>query len=146
MDVHKTGNENVVLAASDIDLEAKALESRKDKRFEQQNNVLIRDSFLSDRCEHHLVINAHTHDLSVSGARICSQQEFPVGYIVRIIIDLKRTHQSLNVEGEVVWARECKGGRHTDLGVRFVHNIPDTVLALIRHLYGKDAAIPSSVS
>jgi Tfp pilus assembly protein PilZ len=122
------------------------LESRKDKRFEEQNNVLIRDSFLAPAPAAGFVINAHTHDLSMSGARICSQQEFPVGYVIRIVIDLKRTHQSLNIEGEVVWLRECKGGRHFDLGVRFIHNISDTVVALIKHLYGKGVGIPSSVS
>lgn len=123
-----------------------ALETRKDKRFEEQNNVLIRDSFLSPAPAIGFVINAHTHDLSMSGARICSQQDFPVGYIVRIVIDLKRTRQSLNIEGEVMWVRECKGGKHFDLGVHFIHNIPDTILALIKHLYAKDVAIPSSVS
>lgn len=122
------------------------MESRKDKRFEEQNNVLIRDSFLSPVPSVGFVINAHTHDLSVSGARICSQQDFPVGYVIRIVIDLKKTRQSLNIEGEVVWVKECKGGKHFDLGVQFVHNIPDTILALLRHLYGKGVSIPASVS
>jgi hypothetical protein len=147
MDFRRPGSKNPSFSRIvHLFAEARPLESRKDKRFEEQNNVLIRDPNLSAGPSAKAVINAHTHDLSVSGARICSRQKFPVGHIVRIVIDLKRTRQSLGVEGEVIWARECKGGKHVDLGVRFIHSIPDTVLALIKHLYGKDVGIPSSVS
>jgi hypothetical protein len=30
--------------------------------------------------------------------------------------------------------------------VQFLHNIPDTILALIRHFYGKGVGIPSLIS
>ena len=94
-------------------------------------------------------INAHTHDLSLSGARICTPHYFPVGSVVRIVIDLERTHQSIKMDGEVKWTR--KSDEDDDLfesGIEFLHSISQTLLSLIKHLYAErtDVGIPTSIS
>jgi len=122
------------------------LENRKDKRFGERNAVLIRDACLSPRTAASGGFNAFTHDLSVSGARISSLVDYPVGSVIRIDIDLTRTHQSLRVDGEVVWSRKSKDGKRFEIGVEFEHRLPDTILSLIKHFYGKEVGIPSSVS
>jgi len=122
------------------------LENRKDKRFGERNAVLIRDACLSPRTAASGGFNAFTHDLSVSGARISSLVDYPVGSVIRIDIDLRRTHQSLRVDGEVVWTRKSKNGKRFEIGVEFEHRLPDTILSLIKHFYGKEVGIPSSVS
>lgn len=121
------------------------LENRKDKRFGERNPVLIREASLAPAIAA-AGINAFTHDISVSGARISSRVDYPVGCVIRIDIDLRRTHQSLSMDGEVIWSRKSKNGKRFDLGVEFEHSIPGTILSLIRHFYGKEVGIPSSVS
>jgi hypothetical protein len=122
------------------------MENRKDKRFGEQNNVLVKDNYLALGTGTNGGINAYTHDISVTGARIRTKLGFPVGYIIRIAIDLKRTQRSLRVDAEVIWTRKSKKGKHFDIGVQFLHSVPDTIILLIAHFYGKQAGIPSSVS
>lgn len=122
------------------------MEHRKDKRFEERDRVLIRDAAKPDGHPERSVVNAHTYDLSVTGARICCKKHFSAGEIVHIVIDLERTEQFLKVDGRVIWSQPSQADEHTDIGVEFLHSIPDTFLALIRHFYGKNVAIPSRVS
>lgn len=126
--------------------EGTEMENRKDKRFGERNPVLIRDAAPERGTTANGAINAYTHDLSVSGARIRSRVDYPVGCIIRIDIDLRRTSQSLRLDGEVVWTRKSESGHRFDLGVEFEHRLPDTILSLIKHFYAKGVGIPSSVS
>lgn len=120
------------------------MKNRKDKRFPELHSVVVKDLW-AQKNPAYRGINAQTYDLSVSGARICSGQEFPVGYVVRLVIDLKGSDQPLDVDGEVVWARKSQDGSGCELGVEFVHHIPTTIVSLIRHFYGKKAGVPSLV-
>ncbi len=124
--------------------EERGMQHRKDKRFAEPHRVLIRDRW-AQKDPAYCGCNAQTHDLSVSGARIRVDQEFPVGYVVRIVIDLEETGQSVEVDGEVVWTRRSEDGVRFDVGVEFLHNISNTIVALIAHFYGKKAGIPSTV-
>jgi hypothetical protein len=122
------------------------MESRKDKRFGERNNVLIKDMCPALAKPANGRINALTQDISVTGARIRSKLDFPVGDVIRLGIDLKRTQRLLRVDAEVIWSRKSKKGKHFDIGVRFLHNVPDTIILLISHFYGKQVSIPCSVS
>lgn len=122
------------------------MEHRKDKRFAEQNNVLIKTTSEVREAAGNGAINAYTRDISLSGARICSQQDFPVGSVIRIVIELERTHQSLKVDGEVKWTRRTEDGEFFEVGVEFLHSISQTLLSLIKHLYSERDSIPASVS
>lgn len=122
------------------------MEHRKDKRFGEKNEVLIKSLGPDPEIPVNGRVNAHTHDMSVTGARIRTKLDLPVGDIIRIGIDLKRTPQPLKVDAEVVWTRKRKKGKHFDIGVRFLHDVPDTYILLISHFYGKRVGVPSSVS
>jgi len=122
------------------------MEHRKDKRFAEQNNVLIKATSEAREASGNGGINATTRDISLSGARICSQRDFPVGSVIRIVIDLERTHQSLKVDGEVKWTRKTEDGEYFEVGVEFLHSISQTLLSLIKHLYSERESIPASVS
>lgn len=122
------------------------MENRRDKRFGERDNVLIKDAKTALKPVANGGMNASTRDISMTGARIRTRMDFPVGHVIRIVIDLKRTHQALNVDGEVIWTRKTENGKHFDIGVRFLHSVPDTVLLLITNFYGKQTGIPSSVS
>jgi hypothetical protein len=123
------------------------MDNRKDKRFIERNTVFIKSTSEGHAPLHTNGTNAHTHDISLSGARICTAQYFPVGSVVRIVIDLERTHQSIKVDGEIKWTK--KSEEDDDLfesGVEFLHSISQTLLSLIKHLYAEKNGIPSAVS
>jgi hypothetical protein len=115
------------------------MEKRKYRRFTELNDVIILDNRAADG-----LTSAHTQDISISGSRLICQEEFPVGNIVGIIANLEKARQSLRVDGKVIWTRKSKSGTHYHMGVEFVHKYPDTVLALIKQLYGIKEALPSS--
>jgi Tfp pilus assembly protein PilZ len=121
------------------------VEHRKDKRFGERDRVIIRDAGRAPAHPTKNAINAYTYDLSLTGARIGCKKEFAVGAIVHIVIDLERSEQFLKVDGRVVWAQTGPGNEPYEIGVQFLHNIPDTILALIRHFYGKNVGIPSLI-
>jgi hypothetical protein len=123
------------------------MDNRKDKRFVERNTVFIKSTSEAKETPRGNGINAHTHDLSLSGARIRTPQYFPVGSVVRIVIELERTHQSIKVDGEVKWTK--KSEEDDDLfesGVEFLHSISQTLLSLIKHLYAERNGIPSAIS
>lgn len=124
------------------------MDNRKDKRFLERNTAFIKPTSEGHEPVYGNGINAHTYDLSLSGARICSPQYFPVGSVVRIVIELERTHQSIKVDGEIKWSR--KSPEETDIqesGVEFLHSISQTLLSLIKHLYAdRNGGIPTSIS
>jgi hypothetical protein len=122
----------------------KNMKTRKDKRFAELHRCLVKDRW-AQKNPAYRGTNAQTFDLSVSGARICSEQEFPAGYVVRVAIDLEKAGTPLEVDGEVVWTRKSEDGQGCEMGVEFLHNIPTTVVSLIKHFYGKKVGVPSLV-
>lgn len=124
------------------------MDNRKDKRFLERNTVFIKSTSAGHEPVYGNGINAHTYDLSLSGARICTPQYFPVGSVVRIVIDLERTHQSVKVDGEIKWNRKSdENDVLFENGVEFMHNISQTLLSLIKHLYAdRNGGIPTSIS
>ncbi len=122
------------------------MEKRREKRFQEKNEVLIRSAVNGKDASGAVGVNAITFDLSLAGARIRSDQFFDVGTIIRININLERTGQSIKVDGEVKWFRKNEEEEVYELGVEFLHSISQTLLSLIRHLYSDRAGIPSMVS
>ena len=124
------------------------MDNRKDKRFLERNTIFIKSTSEGHEPVYGIGVNAYTHDISLSGARICSSQYFPIGSVVRIVIELERTHQSIKVDGEIKWSK--KSEEEDDLfesGVEFLHSISQTLLSLIKHLYAeKNGGIPTAVS
>lgn len=123
------------------------MDNRKDKRFIERNTVIIKSTSEGPGPAFSAGINAHTYDLSLSGARICSPQYFPVGSVVRVVIDLERTHQSIKVDGEIKWTKKSEENEgYYESGVEFLHSISQTLLSLIKHLYSERNGIPTAVS
>jgi hypothetical protein len=123
------------------------MDNRKDKRFVERNTVFIKSTSEVPEPLFGQGINGHTHDISLSGARICTPHYFPVGSVVRIVIDLERTHQSVKVDGEVKWTRRSEEDDELfESGIEFLHSISNTLLSLIKHLYSERAGIPSAIS
>jgi Tfp pilus assembly protein PilZ len=119
---------------------------RKEKRIEERNTVVIRSFSSGDGPASSLSANAYTYDLSLGGTRLFTDKPFAVGTVIRIVIELARTCQSIQVDGEVKWAREDQADGVYEIGVEFLHDISQTILTLIRHLYSAGSEIPTSVT
>jgi hypothetical protein len=118
-------------------------ERRKRHRFVERNDVLIRTAV--DRYQG-AGIAAHTFDLSTGGARIVTSKSYAVGTAIRIRICLNGTDQPVNLDGIVRWLKEKDGENLHEIGVEFERLTSQAVLTLIRHLYGRNEGIPSTVA
>lgn len=119
---------------------------RREKRFREENKVIIHFAEESENTVDYKETNATTHDISLGGARIQVNRLFPVNSVIRIQINLSRSEEAIKVDGKVKWIREIPDEDLYEIGVEFLHNISKTVLSLIRHLYGEDTGVPTSVS
>lgn len=118
---------------------------RKEKRIEERNTVVIRSASNGNGPATSLSVNAYTYDLSLGGTRLFTDTPFAVGTIIRIVIELARTCQSIQLDGEVKWARENEAEGVYEVGVEFLHDISQTILTLIRHLYSAGSEVRTSV-
>ena len=118
------------------------MEKRKEKRFIEQDDVLIKDDGLVPDAASDGVIYGFTRDISLTGARIISEQVFHVGCFWRMLIDLKRTNEFLRVDGKVIWVKKSKNAPRFHIGVEFLHSYHDTIRLLIKHLYGRQGGSP----
>jgi Tfp pilus assembly protein PilZ len=119
---------------------------RKEKRIEERNSVVIKSAGDGKGPYANLGINAYTYDLSLGGTRLFTEREFAAGTVIRIIIELAKTCQTIQVDGEVKWVKKNDADGVYEVGVEFLHNISQTILTLIRHLYSVGSEIPSSVT
>jgi len=118
-------------------------ERRKRHRFIERNEVLIRTA--ADRFQGP-GIAAHTYDLSTGGARIVTSRSFPVGSLIKIRIRLSDSDVAVSLEGAVRWSRRKDDEDVYELGVEFEKMTSQDILLLIRHLYGRNDGIPSTLA
>ncbi len=116
---------------------------RRRSRFVERNEALIRTSL--NRYQG-IGTPAYTYDISTGGARIVASKPFAVGTAVRIRIDLAKTGESVTLDGEIKWLQAKAGEEQYELGVGFQNLKSHQILALLRHLYGQNAGIPSSIA
>jgi Tfp pilus assembly protein PilZ len=118
-------------------------ERRKRNRFIERNDVLLRTA--ADKYQGP-GIAAHTFDLSTGGARIITSKSYPIGTVIRIRLSLAGTDQFINLDGEVKWLKPKENEDLFEIGVEFQRLTSQAVLTLIRHLYGRNEGIPSTVA
>ena len=116
-------------------------ERRLDKRFKEENKIIL------ELCESNSSNNGNpvialTTDISIGGTRILTDKHYPVGTDVKLILTLSRSRQTLNIGAKVIWIRGLYGGNLFEMGLEFKHDTKDTILCLLKHLYGK--GIPTS--
>ncbi|MCJ7581709.1 MAG: PilZ domain-containing protein [Candidatus Aminicenantes bacterium] len=117
--------------------EVRAWKDRRELRFNEENKVVIEWLQHKD-LRHSNKILAFTQDLSIGGAKILTDINFPVDTIFMINLTLSRSRQNVRVAANVRWATPFIDGDLYEVGLEFIHDCPDTVSCLLRHLYGKD--------
>jgi len=120
------------------------IERRKDKRVKEENRVVIEVSASGSPGDGQ-TINAFTKDISLSGVRILTDRLFPLHTKISLILYLSRSKQVVRIHGTVKWERKNDDGLY-EIGVEFQQGVPDVLMALINHLYGKEEGIPTEVN
>jgi c-di-GMP-binding flagellar brake protein YcgR len=122
------------------------MEKRRERRFKQWNKTSIKSASGPREFPDPAGINAYTYDISLGGAKVYSDVDFPVGTAIRIQIDLVRSKQSVSIDGVVRWAKRKEDYKVFELGVEFFHVIPKTVFTLMQNLYDQSTGIPTKIS
>jgi PilZ domain len=120
------------------------IELRKDKRIKEENRVVIEVS-ASESPGNGQAVNAFTKDISLSGVRILTDRLFPLHSRLILILYLSRSKQVVRIHGTVKWEKKTNEGLY-EIGVQFQQGVPDVLMALISHLYGRGEGIPTEVS
>jgi len=122
-------------------------ERRRHRRFQQWNKAIIQSASgvagPLPRCP----IDAYAWDLSLGGARIQSDEMFPVGAVLRLHIELVRSREYVGIDGDVRWSRWNEEMKVYECGVEFRECVEATLQAIMRNLYhetdAKDAEKPA---
>jgi len=122
------------------------MEKRKQRRFKQWNKASIKSATGLKEFSDPEGINAYTYDISLGGAKIHSDINFPVGTAVRLRVDLVRTKESVTIDGVVRWASRTGDYKVFELGVEFSHLMPKSAFALMQDLYDRSAGLPTWLS
>lgn len=111
-------------------------ERRKEKRYKEENKVVIEFNFEGSEDKPKSIF-AFTQDISIGGARILTDRNIPVGSDVKLTISLDRSKQSVVTWANVRWSKSLYDGSLFEIGVKFQHDFPKSIVNLIKHFYGK---------
>ncbi len=126
------------------------MERRKHRRFQQWNKAIIKSASGGDGILPRCPIDAYAWDLSLGGARIQSEELFPVGAVLRIHLELVRSRESVSIDGAVRWNRKNEQAGSYEMGIEFQECAQATLQTIMRNLYhdtdrkGKD--VPPQIS
>jgi hypothetical protein len=118
-------------------------ERRRDPRGQEENRVVIEKPG-PENGKNGDNINAYTKDLSLGGARIETDQSFPVGTELKMTLYLSKSWQVVKLRARIQWVKDIDQGL-IEMGVQFQHEIPGSIMSLITHLFRKPTNIPTSI-
>jgi hypothetical protein len=118
-------------------------EKRKDRRIKEENRVVI-EIASADAQAGSFTANAFTMDLSLTGARIWTDRLYPLNSKLKLTLYLSRSKKIIRIYSTVRWMKGSVEGLY-EMGVQFQPGIPDAVMALINHIYGRDQGIPTVI-
>lgn len=108
---------------------------RKHRRFQQRNKAIIKSAKGGEGVLPSCPIDAVAWDLSLGGARIQSEESFPVGAVVRIHLELVRSREAVSIDGAVRWSRWNDKENIHEFGVEFQECTQATMQAIMKSLY-----------
>jgi len=111
------------------------MERRKHCRFQQWNKAIIKSASGGDGILPRCPIDAYAWDLSIGGARIQSEERFPIGAIVRIHLELVRSREAVSIDGAIRWSRWNEKENIHEFGIEFQECSQPTLQAIMKSLY-----------
>jgi c-di-GMP-binding flagellar brake protein YcgR len=122
------------------------MEKRRERRFKQWNRASIKSADGPREFSDPAGINAYTYDISLSGAKLYSDVDFPAGTSLRMHVELVRSKDIINIDGVVRWSGKNEDYKVFELGLQFFNLLPSTVLTLIQNLYDQSPGIPTRLT
>lgn len=111
------------------------MERRKHRRFQQWNKAIIKSASGGEGVLPRCPIDAYAWDLSLGGARIQSEECFPVGAVLRIHLELVRSREAVSIDGAVRWTRWNDRDNIHEFGIEFQECTQATMQAIMKNLY-----------
>jgi len=117
-------------------------EKRKDQRFKEEKKVVI-DFYPGDKqLRPNNVTYALTRDVSEGGVRLLTDRYFSVGTLLKITLSSSRTKKIVNVVAKVMWVHNFHASDLYEMGIEYMHEIPDSIKTMMSDHREKDAGIP----
>ena len=111
------------------------MQKRKDRRIKQWNKTAIKPLPQGPYPLPSEEVKAVTCDLSLGGARIHSAKPFEPGTVLRLNIELVRSHETISLKGQVKWVKHDEAENVFEMGVEFLHATSQTVMSLMKNLH-----------
>jgi hypothetical protein len=119
-------------------------EKRKDKRTKEEKKVVIEFYSNGKNSSSKNVTYALTRDVSEGGVRLLADKSFPVGTLLKITLSHSQSKRIVNVVARVKWIKNFYTSDLFEMGIEYMHEIPESVLAMMKNHQGKDERAPSS--
>ncbi len=114
------------------------LNERKEKRLEEENEIII--SILGGGAENlpkEKIISTLSKDISASGAKIQSNSFLPVDTPLKIKVTFKNPLQIITVFGKVKWIRSRSRDSFYEAGVEFFNTPDEEIKKLAEYISSK---------
>lgn len=114
------------------------LNERKEKRLEEENEIII--SVLGGGGENlpkEKIITTLSKDISASGTRIQSNSFLPVDTPLKIKVTFKNPLQIITVFGKVKWIRSRSRDSFYEAGVEFFNTLDEEIKKLAEYISSK---------
>jgi len=117
-------------------------ENRKDERIREEKKVVIEFYPRGNVHRPKNVTYALTRDVSEGGVKLLADKYFPVGTLLKITMSLSRTRQIVNLVATVRWVKNFQTSDLFEMGIEYMHEIPESVLSMMKDQNGKEAKTP----
>jgi len=114
---------------------------RIEKRLREKNDVVL-EYYESKKTQSKSTAFGLTKDISLNGARILTHKKIEEGTEVKLILDLSKSKQNLSIWAKVIWVNLVEEDVLYEIGVKFDHGVSNTVIKMLKHVYGKNGMIP----
>ena len=119
-------------------------EKRKDPRLREEQKVVIEFYPRGRTPRPKNVTYALTRDVSEGGVRPLADKYFPVGTLLKITMSMARTKQIVNVVATVKWVTNFQTSDLFEMGIEYMHEIPESVLSMMKDQNENEAKAHSS--
>lgn len=119
-------------------------EKRKNQRIKEEKKVVVEFYPGGKDLRPRNVTYALTRDVSEGGVRLLTDRYFSVGTLLKITLSLSRTRQIVNVVAKVIWVQNFHTTDLYEMGIEYMHEIPESVKTMMSDHQGKETGIPST--
>jgi Tfp pilus assembly protein PilZ len=119
-------------------------EKRKVQRIKEEKKVVI-EFYPGDKGPAPKnVTYALTRDVSEGGVRLLTDKSFAVGTLVKITLSHTQLRRIVHVAAQVKWVKNFYTSDLYEMGIEYLHEIPESALTIMKNHQRKDDRILSS--